>query len=93
METIVQREQITLGVPRRATVSLLATPCLEKPKGNEGPGLLLEQKGPFPAGVQQGLTCLPFWEWGFLGGTPLLLDGHAAGKGSQCKASAWELKF
>lgn len=49
-QMIVQRKQMTLEVPWRATVSLLATPCLEKPKGNESPGLLLEPKGPFPAG-------------------------------------------
>lgn len=49
MEMVVQKEPMTLGVTWKTTVSLLATPCLEKPKGNESLSLLLEQKGLFPA--------------------------------------------
>lgn len=96
VEMVVQRESMTLGVTWKATVSLLATPRLEKPKGNESPSLLLEQKGPFPA-VSSMLTYLfgnGASSVGLLFCLPATLKGTNYGKGVSARlVGAWELQF
>lgn len=95
VEMVVQREPMTLGVTWKATVSLLATPHLEKPKGNENLSLLLEEKGPFPA-VRSMLTYLfgnGASSVGLLLCLPATLKG-TNGKGVSARlVSAWEQQF
>lgn len=90
VEMVVQREPMTLGVTLKATVSLLATPRLEKPKGNESQSLLLEEKGPFPA-VRSMLTYL-FGNGASSVGLLFCLPATLKGVSARL-VSAWEQQF